>query len=373
MNKHLTIAAACLAALAACTENEHPSSEADILTFALPPSIGIVENEVRSSDIYLKVPHENWGKLSSAAPTITLSAGASITPASGAAVDLTGVGFAYTVTAQDGKTVKTYTLSLTEEYTADTVLFSFEGWQVAAAGYQRLSNADWSSGNGGVNMGMLVLGGIDTKDPTSYPTQKTTEGYAGNAVLLETKLGGSKPPFLDVPVWAGNCFLGSFEASTAIASPLDATAFGRAYKRRPIALQGYYKYREGAGKYNHNGEEIVRPDSCSIYAVLYRCDDGEATLTAYDINTSPRVVARADLADGASTAGDEFQPFDIPFRYASEPDFAGHKYKLAVVFSSSAVGAAPVYVDGKPTKKALYAGKVGSRLIVDEVRIVNQQ
>jgi hypothetical protein len=198
----------------------------------------------------------------------------------------------------------------------------------------------------------------------------TTEGKYGSAVKLETKLGGQILN-LNVPVWSGNFFLGNFNTSKVASSPLEATEFGRRYKRKPKVMQGYYKYREGSGMYNDSGTEVNRADSCSIYAVFYRADQGE-TLTAYDINTSPLVLARADLADGSQTSGNNFHEFSIEFgQYREEPDFRNHKYKLTIVFSSSARGGTAKYENGQPTKAAFYAGKPGSTLIVDEVRVIN--
>jgi hypothetical protein len=221
-------------------------------------------------------------------------------------------------------------------------------------------------------MGLGILG--REKIPENYPSQMVEFGKKGNAVKLETKLGG-KILLMNVPVWSGNFFLGNFNINKALLSTLEATEFGRSYMHKPRCLQGYYKYREGSGKYNYNGTEIDRPDSCSIYAVFYRCDEGssDVTLTAYDINTSPRILARAELPDGSSTDGDDFHEFSIEFgAYAEEPDFENHRYKLAIVFSSSARGGTPEYDNaGQPTKKAIYAGKVGSTLIVDEVTVVN--
>ena len=56
--------------------------------------------------------------------------------------------------------------------------------------------------------------------------------------------------------------------------------------------------------------------------------------------------------------------FDIPFEYqngytSEKIDFETNKYKLAVVFSSSFYG-------------DHYEGSVGSRLVVDEVNIINE-
>jgi hypothetical protein len=362
---HIAAIAVGLAALSGCIMPEQPSSEADIIAFALP-GITCVENNVNANSVYIKVKSKDWAALSDVGPLIEVSEGATITPPSGAAVDLTAV--QYTVTSESGQSSKVYAISLAQEYSNDTIFFSFESWKTTSDGYNTPTDADWSSGNAGISMGLGILG--RKKIPENYPSQMTTEGKQGNAVKLETKLGG-KIVFVNVPVWSGNFFLGNFNTGKALTSPLEATEFGRIYKHKPRAMQGYYKYREGSGKYNLNGEEVDRVDSCSIYAVFYRADD-DVTLTAYDIGASPLVLARADLADGSPTAGDGFHEFSIEFGpYSEEPDFENHKYKLAIVFSSSARGGTAKYENGQPTKTAIYAGKVGSTLIVDEVKVIN--
>jgi hypothetical protein len=354
-----------LAGLSGCIMPEQPSSEADIIAFALP-GIACVENNVNANTVYIKVENKDWAALSGVSPLIEVSQGATITPPSGVAVDLAAV--QYAVTSESGQSSKIYTISLAQEYSNDTVFFPFESWKTTGDGYNTPTDADWSSGNAGISMGLSALG-IE-RIPGNYPSQMTTEGKQGNAVKLETKLGGLIV-LVNVPVWSGNFFLGNFNTGKALSSPLEATEFGRIYKRKPKAIQGYYKYREGSGKYSLNGEEVDRADSCSIYAVFYRAD-GDATLTAYDIGASPLALARADLADGSPTDGDGFHEFCIEFgQYSEEPDFENHRYKLTIVFSSSARGATAKYENGQPTKTAIYAGKVGSTLIVDEVRVIN--
>lgn len=363
--------AACLAGVSACIKPELPSSEADIdiERFELP-GIKCLEKEVKEGNsIYIKVESRHWLSLLNICPQIEISKGATITPPLGVAVDLNTV--EYVVTAENKKSSKTYTFHLAQEYNGDTVFFPFESWKVTSDGYYALRDADWSSGNAGVSMGLGVLG--IPKIPESYPSQMVASGKKGNAVKLETKQGG-QIIVVNVPVWSGNFFLGNFNIGKALSSTLEATEFGRTYKRKPRCIQGYYKYREGSGKYSDNGVEVDRPDSCSIYAVFYRSDAGSSdmTLTAYDVNTSPHILARADLPDGSPTNGDDFHEFCIEFgEYKFEPDFEAHKYKLAIVFSSSAHGGTPKYENGRPTKTAIYAGKVGSTLVVDEVKVIN--
>ncbi|MDR0688303.1 MAG: PCMD domain-containing protein, partial [Prevotellaceae bacterium] len=330
------------------------------------------KNLNEDNSIYIKVESKHWLSLLDICPQIEVSKGATIMPPLNVPVNLNTV--EYVVTAENKKSSKTYTFNLAQEYNGDTVFFPFEGWKVTGDGYHTLKDADWSSGNAGVSMGLGILG--KEKIPENYPSQMVDFGKKGNAVKLETKLGG-QIFLINVPVWSGNFFLGNFNISKALSSTLEATEFGRRYKRKPRCVQGYYKYREGSGKYSYNGAEVDRPDSCSIYAVFYRCDNGssDVTLTAYDINISPRILARAELPDGSPTDGDDFHEFSIEFgAYKHEPDFEdpNHRYKLAIVFSSSARGGTPEYdAAGHPTKKVIYAGKVGSTLIVDEVKVIN--
>ncbi|MDR3297734.1 MAG: PCMD domain-containing protein, partial [Prevotellaceae bacterium] len=174
-----------------------------------------------------------------------------------------------------------------------------------------------------------------------------------------------------VPVWSGNFFLGNFNTKSVL-DPLKATEFGRSTSRKPHSLHGYYSYTQGSGMYNEHTTLITRPDSCAIYAVFYRADadnGSEVILTAYDIGSSPYVVARAELPDGSTTAGSGFHEFHLDFKYRDGVivDFEKHRYKLAVVFASSSVGAA---LRGNPPT-IYYAGKVGSVLLVDEVRVIN--
>jgi hypothetical protein len=371
--------AACLAAISSCIQTEQPSSEADITGFRLPAA-EVWENDIdqASGIIYIKVDGKKWDNFTHAAPQITISENATIFPPSGAPVDLTDITLRYVVTAENGRSTKTYTIKVdsASNFDKDTALFSFDEWRIIPTGgysYYVLdsndwSHKDWSSGNAGVGIALLLQG--KSKNPANYPSQMTTEGKSGCAVKLETKPGATIFG-MKIPVWSGNFFLGNFNTNKVTSSPLEATEFGRTYKRKPISLQGYYKYKEGSGKYNDNGTEIDRADSCSIYAVFYRADHDE-TLTAYDINTSPLTLARAALADGSPTVGDGFHKFNIEFgQYSEAPDFDKHKYKLAIVFSSSARGGTPKYENGQPTKTTIYSGKVGSTLIVDELRVIN--
>ncbi|GHT17247.1 hypothetical protein AGMMS4956_20640 [Bacteroidia bacterium] len=363
-------------AFTSCIQSEPLSSEADILSFAIP-GVDLVDININTNSVYIVIENKDLEKLQNVKPQIEVSQGAKISPDT--LVNLHDV--KYIVTSQNGNSQKQYIIDIAQEYTDDTIHFSFDGWSTTSDGYYKLNDMAWSSGNGGITTALNLLS--RPKIPESYPSQMTNDGYNGNAVRLETKRGGIIFNSLNIAVWAGNFFLGNFNTNYLL-DPLKATEFGRVYKRKPHRMQGFYKYTEGPGLYYESLDKIgtqigtldsfARADSCSIYAVFYLADNKQ-TLTAYDIHTSPLVIARADLpkSEAASTSGDGFHKFDLPFVYTSEPDFDHHIYKLAILFSSSAVGGAPTFdANGKPTTTVLYAGKPGSVLIVDEVRVVNE-
>jgi hypothetical protein len=68
------------------------------------------------------------------------------------------------------------------------------------------------------------------------------------------------------------------------------------------------------------------------------------------------------LANTSSTPGSGYQPFDIAFSYKgvfNQDELEAYAYKLAIIFSSSKNG-------------AIFEGAVGSKLIVDNVKIVTE-
>ncbi|MDR0714973.1 MAG: leucine-rich repeat protein [Bacteroidales bacterium] len=95
--------AACILAIASCKKDKLQSS-ADITAFA----VNDVAWTISGTNITHTYPTET--QEGSLTPTITLSPGATVSPASGAAQDFfTPQGVTYTVTAEDGVTKKTYT------------------------------------------------------------------------------------------------------------------------------------------------------------------------------------------------------------------------------------------------------------------------
>jgi hypothetical protein len=166
-----------------------------------------------------------------------------------------------------------------------------------------------------------------------------------------------------VRLFSGNFFLGNFNEGKMF-YPLAATELGFPYPSKPDSIKGFYKYMEGPGYFmDGNGNaEPGRPDSCSINIKFYRSDlpDGRDTiLTVENIDESELLIAEAGFPDCVET-GNKFKEFKIKLMYKNEPEFGNNRYKLAITFAASKNG-------------DVYAGKIGTKLIVDEVEIIDYE
>jgi hypothetical protein len=163
----------------------------------------------------------------------------------------------------------------------------------------------------------------------------------------------------NIPLISGNFFLGNFNVAKLVSDELAATEIGRIYPAKPKTIKGYYKYKQGDGIFQDNGvPKPERPDSCNMSVWFYRSDlpSGKDTiLTVRDIDhASDLVIGQITKADCSDT-NDEFKPFELEIKYASDYN-PTHRYKLAITFAASRNG-------------DLYAGKIGSKFIVDEIEI----
>lgn len=346
------------------------SSEAKILSFVFDEKVStanalVMEQPVideSAKTIKFAVSADATGSdLSKLVPTIEVSEGATVTPESGVAQDFSnGKTVAYTVTAQDGTKV-TYNASVS----GNVSLYDFENWSYDTSMYpeeNQIYMADgWASCNNAVALikYMGALGGITYTG--EYPVRPSTDDvYAGEkAALLEsvdTKGGnifGQKVP----KVTAASIFLGSFDAMAAVSDPMATTSFGIMYDKQPVKVTGYYKYTPGAEFYNANGElQEGVTDKCAMSAVLYEVSSEDETLNGGNIYTSDKIVAKAVFTSDKTV--DTYTPFELNLEYVKAYD-SSKKYKFAVIFSASADG-------------ANYNAAVGSKLLIDNVAIVNQ-
>lgn len=290
-------------------------------------------------------------------------------------------GVYYTVTSEDHQFTKNYLVKLvktdggfvpTEYGFEDIAIDSDDKYTIF---FNKIDGQDfynWGSGNPSFSLTLSFGGGV--KAPESYPTKTTTDAHAGaKAALLETKLTGSFGALFKKPIAAGNLFIGSFDTGPVLTDPLSATKFGLPFNQIPLALEGYYKYTPGANVTDENLKPVNMKDSCDIYAVFYNRKKLMASepdpkkrvsyLTGHNILTDPSIVAIARLENGGATTGNDFVKFVLPFKYSgtiAASDVTNLDYSIAIVMSSSKYGDS-------------FIGAVGSKLIVDDLKIVTKK
>ena len=343
------------------TGNE--SSAAQITSFTFDTSVAanaavLSQPVIDEANATITFKAEEGGDVSALVPTIEVSAGATVTPASGSAVSFASGSATFTVVAEDG-TSKTYTVSCSM---GSLIQYDFETWATPeGAMYPEVVNPEgWATCNDAValikNLGSL--GGITYTG--EYPVRQTTDAHSGStAAMLESvdTQGGNIFGQTIPKVTAGSMFLGTFNAFAAMADPMATTEFGILYDKKPVKVSGYYKYTPGAEFYNAAGElQADQKDACAISAVLYEVESEDETLNGSTIYTSDKIVAMASFGTGETVA--EYTPFELNLEYVKDYD-ASKTYKFAVIFSASADGAA-------------YNAAVGSTLYIDDVTIENE-
>ena len=323
--------------------------------------------EVYSTDNVIEFGVKEDVDLTALAPEFVLTEGATIEPASGSVHDFSGnTPVSYTVTSQDGKWSRTYTVYINHRIrTIDEIsTLSFENsmldtsqryavwYETAADGYE--INA-WATGN----PGFAITAGDAA--PSEYPSSVLEEGYEGRGVRLTTRATGTLGALFGMPIAAGNLFTGTFNTLDALGSATKATRFGTPVSQRPLSFSGYYKYTPGEEVTGADNKPIPgKIDAGDIYAILYRNTDSEGkafTLDGENVKTSDQIVATAIIDEVEPTT--EWTPFDINFTYKEQLDeqiLRNYGYSLAIVFSSSING-------------AYFEGAVGSTLCIDEVKV----
>ena len=304
-----------------------------------------------------------------------LTPGATISPENGSVQDFSDGDVIYTVTAEDGRTTRVYSVGFREVSQAVTNRTnSFENYEEVRYGsseifYHRFFELDkdgnklsniWASGNEGFCLSMIsrVLSGQGAT-PEEFPTVSDPNGRTGRCVKLQTLSTGDMGKTTKRPIAAGNLFMGKFNITYAATNSLLATEMGVPFSHEPLMVTGYYKYKRGADFTGADSKVIPgRQDEADIYAVLYRNkdDNGNAVmLNGGDVLTSPYIVRKARVASLPET--DEWTPFDMFFEGDTPIDkvlLENLGYNLALVFSSSKSG-------------ATFEGAVGSTLYIDDV------
>ena len=302
------------------------------------------------------------------APQFAITAGATITPASGSAHDFSQGPVTYTVTSEDGKWSRKYTVQCNRvsHYVVAEMNFDFEHFELDPVFNKfyiwhntlpdgSLGN-DWASGTEGFKLSM------SNAKPDECPTTVLMQGYDGHGVLLTTRSTGMLGKMSKKPIAAGNMFLGKFDISKAMTKTMEATEFGVPISAKPLRFSGYYQYSPASPFIDKNFVEYPnRVDAGDIYSVLYLNHDADGNpvvLYGDNVLSSDLIVAVARVKNVGETHG-EWIHYDIEYQYLKEFDYTimeQRGYNFTVVFSSSIEG-------------ATFEGAIGSTLKVDKVRV----
>lgn len=352
--------------LASCIQDEAPNAEADILTCTVEGDILKMDPKIENSKISLMVkPSADLTKI---VLDFTLTPGATIVPASGTPRDFSNPKedpVTYTVTSEDKRWQKTYLITCSVD--GITTEYDFEYYELTDDKYYTFYEVlpetqnkqyIWASGNSG----FAIVGG--NKRPDEYPTTPYDFGRSGKCLKLETKSTGQLGAMAGMRIAAGNMFIGEFFPLDAMKDALKATHFGVPFEFIPVTLTGYYQYKRGAvftekdGSVNANAK-----DNFDIYSILYETDEKVKYLDGTNFLTSPNLIAIARITDSEKKETDKWTFFELPFAFQNGKKIDAEKlkagrYNVSIVLSSS--------IEGN-----LFRGAVGSRLLIDEVKLVH--
>lgn len=367
-----------LLAFSSCIKEEALNAECDITAVDedwLEANSDIIIGTPVVANDYVFFSIQKGSDRSALDPSFSVTEGATLTMTdeTGAEVEANGVtrDFSspqtYTTHSQDGNWSKDYSVSF--NYPILIEQLSFENYELDTSGryhvWYEIDSDDtnnprrdyWASGNAG-----YALTGIGDS-PTDYPSAANADGVSGNCLRLITRDTGSFGESANMPIAAGNIFIGEFKAAQAMLFPRLATRFGfQLVTGKPLTLEGWYKYTPGETFTDKNDVvDLTRRDTADIYCVVFEVDpDDFEPLNGDDILSSERIVLLARIADPGEPSDWTF--FSEPFEEMNGKEFSEERlrndgYAISVVATSSRQG-------------AYFEGAIGSELWVDEIRII---
>lgn len=252
------------------------------------------------------------------------------------------------VSSEDGKIIdvayKIYCLKIMD------LDFTFDSWMKEPSYGKWDIPTGWCTNNMAIYMGS-ALSGVSLPE---YAIQKKD-----GAALIKTLDTKSYKDFMGTSfkkITSGALYNGTF-ANENITSFGD-NKLGVLYKSqpKPLKFQGSYSYTAGTTVYDQAGNEVPEAaDECLLAAYLYEVAKESETLDAVSIRTSGKVVAKAEVTHGTTSAQENF---DVPVTFNPNYEYDPAKmYKLAILLISSKDG-------------HIYKGAPGSTLIVDKVSVV---
>jgi len=372
--RHLFFFLIAALAFSSCTKDEALNSEADILSVIVPQEILKADPVIENNRVTIRVKPDT--DLENQAPVFTLSKGATISPENGTVLDFTRPHI-YTVTSENGKNIKEYTVIFI--IAGLSPYYGFEHFRLNESGkyyvfYEVNENGDnlmdWASGNAG----FAITAG--ETPPDLYPTTYTEAGRTGRALKLTTRRTGELGIMFKKPIAAGNIFMGTFDVSAAIGSPLLAVKMGVPFELVPDTLKGYFKYQGGdvfvQVVENAQGELVIEeyengeiPDHWDVYAIFYDNNGGTLMLDGTNRFTHENLMSVAHLDPVDAIETDQWTAFELPFvqkpgKTIDPQKLANGGYSISVVMSSSAGG-------------DFFKGGVNSTLLIDDLEIVSKK
>lgn len=339
-----------------CIKEEELDTDADIIEAYIPPEYLKTDPIITNTSVEFRV--KSNVDLTKQAPIFTISPNATIDPANGTIRNYT-TEQKVTVTAQDSKWKKEYTISFNKDELSSIYYFNqaeltdkdryYRFFTIGSTGNKVY---DWASGNSGY---VTVAG---NKSPNEYPTTIAEGMTGGYAAKMQTVYTSSFAAATGNPIAAGNLFLGSFK--TNLLNTLRSTKFGLPYSGDlPTRVRTNYKYKAGPEVRNQDFEIVPgAKDSFDIYAILFESRAKDNYMYGDHNFQDPRNVAIARVPASQRLETDTWREIVFPFELLPGKTFDNNKeYVLAIVLSSS--------IDG-----ANFTGAIGSTLIVDDVELL---
>jgi hypothetical protein len=346
-------------ALTSCIKDEELDTNADILEAYIPSEYLKTDPIVTNTSIEFKVKASV--DLEKQSPFFIISPNATMDPPNGTTRDFR-TSQEVTITAQDSRWKKTYTVSFTSDELS--TLYTFNNAELTNKNryyrfYEVGSNGDkiydWDSGNEGYS---TVAG---STPPEGYPTTITPGRRGGLAVKMQTVYTSKSGQLTGNPIAAGNLFLGTFKLN--VFNTLKSTRFGLPYTgEMPTSLRGTFKYTAGKVVTDSDFKEVPgSKDSFDIYAILFETQKKDNFQYGDHAFKDPRNVAIARIDEKDRIETNLWTEFNVPFKLLPGKTYNPQKdYVLAIVMTSS--------IDG-----AEFKGAIGSTLLVDEIELVYEK
>ena len=282
-----------------------PSSAKDITDFTIPGQVG--SSSIVGTAIEVTVPYGT--DVTSLTPTITVSAGATVSPTSGTAANFTSQ-VTYTVTAEDGST-KVYTVTVTVAAVATPVISI--NTQPAASTIVT---------HGSISGNLLVAASVTEGATLSYQWYDniTASTTGGNVIAGETSANFTIPTALNVGEYYYYCVVSATGGAISVTSDLATVTVGAT----PITTYAVtVNNGTGSGNYAENTTVNISANAAPSGQVFdkWTVDSGGVTLAnANSASTSFTMPAGAVEITASYTTTSKPTPTVVDLTYGIPND-----------------------------------------------------